>query len=467
MPQKKTRFAPGTKKGDGGTKPKRKRTRKPTTKKRTNSRPVAAQAPAKQKATDLIRADDADKVKKVKSHIEYCNELTEAYKTKHEEVKKLSNYLKDIVKNMSSIPIGETDIKQFINRFSEVPIPDNVNRRKSNLATKKKEQKQMLSNASKKYTKIKDKMRKLKTTQSKLVTKDVPLPTREKYKFSPLDGKFEMVTQPEKVNVINQPERVNVLNKPEGINVLKNDFVDIGVTSTEIIENWISQGFDEEDKQERRDAIELAKKPSVEGGAGYTEDRIVELLQDKGGIGGLWSNKGQKSTTWGPPETHTYRVELSDMSKKILKKNTLELKDKPLIGLEEDLKMINERLSNLTEENFIDDLKSEITYYENALNSEEFDIETKRIYENYKKTTQEKLNLIEMDPVKLSYVFEEDKMMHRKMRIEINKEIKIRESASSRNNSGNVEAANGINAVVNARRRKRRKCCYKCEKKKT
>ena len=159
---KQARFATGTKKGDGGKKPRR-RTRKSITKRRTNPKEaqaaqVQAQARAQahaqavqaqavqvpQAVPDLIRAEDADKVKKVKSHIEYCNELTEAYKTKHEEVKKLSNYLKDIVKNMSSIPIGETDIKQFINRFSEIPIPPNLNAKKSNLATKKKEQKQML-----------------------------------------------------------------------------------------------------------------------------------------------------------------------------------------------------------------------------------------------------------------------------------------------------------------------------------
>ena len=60
-------------------------------------------------------------VLKLKNQIEYCEELTEDYKRKHEEVRALKDYLQKLIKETPDKPLAETDILSIIKHINESP----------------------------------------------------------------------------------------------------------------------------------------------------------------------------------------------------------------------------------------------------------------------------------------------------------------------------------------------------------
>ena len=70
-------------------------------------------------------------VLKLKSQIDYCELLTEDYKRKHEEVRKLKDYLQKIFKDVfNDKPLAETDILSIIKHINDGPTINKRNIKK-------------------------------------------------------------------------------------------------------------------------------------------------------------------------------------------------------------------------------------------------------------------------------------------------------------------------------------------------
>ena len=63
-------------------------------------------------------------VLKLKNQIDYCEVLTEDYKRKHEEIRKLKDYLQKIIKETPDKPLAETDILSIIKHIKDGPKID-------------------------------------------------------------------------------------------------------------------------------------------------------------------------------------------------------------------------------------------------------------------------------------------------------------------------------------------------------
>ncbi len=65
--------------------------------------------------------------------MDYCKDLERAYKIKHEEVRALTDYLKELVSKTPNTPISETDVVKIIDSIGNIKIPDNVEERQKRL----------------------------------------------------------------------------------------------------------------------------------------------------------------------------------------------------------------------------------------------------------------------------------------------------------------------------------------------
>ena len=168
--KKKVRFDNNKSKGAKPKRPRKKPTKKP-------KKPKAPKE--KNNTAEVNTTGNEEKVKKIKDHISFCVDLSDAYRKKHEEVKKLTKYLKNIAENMSKKPIGDTDIKEFLHRISDVALPTDLNTKKVRLAELKARQKMLLKDATKKYGSIDKKMKELKKKREiKTTKKRVEVPVK-------------------------------------------------------------------------------------------------------------------------------------------------------------------------------------------------------------------------------------------------------------------------------------------------
>lgn len=65
-------------------------------------------------------------LKKLKKQVKYCDTLTEDYEKKHNEIRRLVIYLKEILKNTPDRKIGDTDILSILSNLEDLPDIDNA-----------------------------------------------------------------------------------------------------------------------------------------------------------------------------------------------------------------------------------------------------------------------------------------------------------------------------------------------------
>jgi len=81
------------------------------------------------KAKNIISSDKSKKQKKLlklQKHIVYCKKLEKAYNQKHEEVRALTDYLREIAATDPGKPISETDIIKIIDYIGDIKVPQDV-----------------------------------------------------------------------------------------------------------------------------------------------------------------------------------------------------------------------------------------------------------------------------------------------------------------------------------------------------
>jgi len=81
------------------------------------------------KAKNIISSDKSKKQKKLvklQEHIVYCKKLEKAYNQKHEEVRALTDYLREIAATDPGKPISETDIIKIIDYIGDIKVPQDV-----------------------------------------------------------------------------------------------------------------------------------------------------------------------------------------------------------------------------------------------------------------------------------------------------------------------------------------------------
>lgn len=65
-------------------------------------------------------------LKKLKKQVKYCDTLTNDYEKKHNEIRRLVIYLKEILKNTPDRKIGDTDILSILSNLEDLPDIDNA-----------------------------------------------------------------------------------------------------------------------------------------------------------------------------------------------------------------------------------------------------------------------------------------------------------------------------------------------------
>jgi hypothetical protein len=88
------------------------------------------------KAKNIIASNKSkkqDKLYKLQKHIDYCKNLEKAYNQKHEEVRALTDYLKELASKTPEKPISETDLIKIIDNIGEIPDPGNVDEKQTKL----------------------------------------------------------------------------------------------------------------------------------------------------------------------------------------------------------------------------------------------------------------------------------------------------------------------------------------------
>jgi len=124
------------------------------------------------KAKNIIASDKSKKQKKLlklQQHIDYCKKLEKAYNQKHEEVRALTDYLREIASKTPEKPISETDLIKIIDYIGDIPDPGNVAQKQKNLDGLIKIQKGWKEEIKKIKPKIANKLSQLKGTRKEVV----------------------------------------------------------------------------------------------------------------------------------------------------------------------------------------------------------------------------------------------------------------------------------------------------------
>jgi hypothetical protein len=88
------------------------------------------------KAKNIIASNKTkkqEKLVKLQQHIDYCKKLEKAYNQKHEEVRALTDYLREIAATTPGKPISETDLINIIEHIGDIPDPGNVDEKQKRL----------------------------------------------------------------------------------------------------------------------------------------------------------------------------------------------------------------------------------------------------------------------------------------------------------------------------------------------
>jgi hypothetical protein len=73
-----------------------------------------------------INPKKKDILKKLKKQVRYCDKLNDDYERKHNEIRRLVIYLKEILNNTPSRKIGDTDILSILSNLEDLPDIDNA-----------------------------------------------------------------------------------------------------------------------------------------------------------------------------------------------------------------------------------------------------------------------------------------------------------------------------------------------------
>jgi hypothetical protein len=87
----------------------------------------------KKNSKGTVTREKEEKIKKLHKHINYCVNLENAYKQKHEEVRRLTEYLQKLVTQTPNKPISETNIVKIMDGIGDIKIPDNTENRQQKL----------------------------------------------------------------------------------------------------------------------------------------------------------------------------------------------------------------------------------------------------------------------------------------------------------------------------------------------
>ena len=127
------------------------------------------------KAKNIIAFDKSKKQKKLlklQQHIDYCKKLEKAYNQKHEEVRALTDYLRELASKTPEKPISETDLIKIIDNIGDIPDPGNVEKKQKRLDALIKKQQEWKKNIRETIKpQIDNKLTKLKGNRKEVVRK--------------------------------------------------------------------------------------------------------------------------------------------------------------------------------------------------------------------------------------------------------------------------------------------------------